>query len=110
MKEYIALWKNYFNFGARTTCRGYWMAMLVNIVISFLFGLIIGMVPAMAPLVGVYSLAIFIPGLAITVRRLRDAGKEWYWIFITLIPFVGAIWFIVILASGTKSTLDVEIV
>jgi uncharacterized membrane protein YhaH (DUF805 family) len=31
------------------------------------------------------------------VRRLRDAGKAWPWIFIALVPIIGAIWLIVLL-------------
>lgn len=36
-----------------------------------------------------YGVATILPGIAITVRRLRDAGSNWLYIFIPLIPFVG---------------------
>ncbi|MFN7229558.1 MAG: DUF805 domain-containing protein [Synechococcaceae cyanobacterium] len=32
--------------------------------------------------------------MSLSVRRLRDAGKHWAWLFIGLIPLVGAIWLI----------------
>tara|TARA_B100001173_G_scaffold236593_1_gene206208 strand:+ start:320 stop:484 length:165 start_codon:yes stop_codon:yes gene_type:complete len=36
-----------------------------------------------------------IPQVAIDVRRLRDFGKDWKWIFINLIPVFGwIVWFI----------------
>ncbi len=38
-----------------------------------------------------YSLAILIPGLAVTVRRLHDVGKSGWWIFISLVPIIGGI-------------------
>ena len=52
-----------------------------------------------APVVFVYAIAQVFPSLSITVRRLRDAGKELTWIFINLIPFVGGFWFIYLLCQ-----------
>lgn len=49
---------------------------------------------------GLYGLATLIPGLAVTVRRLHDTGRSGWWILICLIPFIGAIIFIVFLASN----------
>ena len=49
-----------------------------------------------------YGVATVLPGIAITVRRLRDAGYNWAFIFIPLIPFVGGIIFIVLLCQPTK--------
>ncbi|MBE6974848.1 MAG: DUF805 domain-containing protein [Ruminococcaceae bacterium] len=95
MNEYIAMWKNYANFSDRTSVRGYWMAFLFNILASFVIGFISGLVPALSFLTAVYSLAVLIPGLAITVRRLRDAGYKWTTYFWLLLPLVGAIIFLV---------------
>jgi uncharacterized membrane protein YhaH (DUF805 family) len=36
-------------------------------------------------------LAIFLPSLAVIVRRLHDVGKSGWWFFIAFIPLVGAI-------------------
>jgi uncharacterized membrane protein YhaH (DUF805 family) len=48
----------------------------------------------------VWWLANLIPGLTLVIRRLHDTNRPWPWIFIYLIPFgVGAIWFIVLMAS-----------
>ena len=69
---YLDMWKNYANFGGRTTVRGYWLAVLVN----FIVGTIISFI-GIEILSGIYGLAILIPGLAICVRRLRDAGFHW---------------------------------
>lgn len=44
----------------------------------------------------IYALAVFIPSLSLTVRRLHDVGKSGWMLFIILIPFVGAIWFLVL--------------
>ena len=51
-----------------------------------------------------WFIALLIPSLSITVRRLRDIGKKWPWIFINFIPIIGSIWFIVLMC--TRSVAD----
>lgn len=99
MKEYIAMWKNFANFKDRTTVKGYWMAFLINLAVSFVLGLIAGLIPVLTFVGGIYTLALIIPSLAIMIRRLRDAGKNWAWIFIALIPLAGQIVLLVFLCQ-----------
>ena len=51
-----------------------------------------------------YIFAALIPGLSLAIRRVNDAGKSWTWIFINLIPILGAIWFLVILCQPSIPT------
>ncbi len=37
------------------------------------------------------SLATFLPAIAVEVRRLHDIGRSGWWLFLSLIPLVGAI-------------------
>ena len=48
--------------------------------------------------------ALAVPQLSATIRRLRDAGKDWAWIFISCVPFIGGFWLLVILCQpgGTR--------
>ena len=101
MKEYLDMWKNYANFGGRTSVRGYWMAFLFNVIVAFVVGIITGILPILAFIGTLYTLAALIPGLALTVRRLRDAGKHWAWIFISCVPLVGSIILIVLLCKAS---------
>lgn len=39
----------------------------------------------------IYSLAVLIPGLAVSVRRLHDTGRTGWWLLIAFIPVIGAI-------------------
>ena len=91
---YVDMWKNFANFSGRTSVGGYWWAYLGNIIVSIVLGLI-----GVEVLITVYSLATLIPTLSIAVRRLRDAGKGWGWLFITLVPLVGWIIFIVMMCK-----------
>ena len=54
------------------------------------------------PLYGVYALVLFIPGLAVVVRRLHDIGKSGWMLLITLIPLIGAIWLLVLLLTDSN--------
>ena len=91
---YVDMWKNFANFSGRTNVGGYWWAVLGNFIVSFVLSLI-----GVEVLISVYSLATLIPTLSIAVRRLRDAGKGWGWLFITLVPLVGWIIFIVMMCK-----------
>ena len=58
-------------------------------------------------LAGLWSLAVLLPSLAVTVRRLRDAGRRWTELFWLLLPIVGAIILIVHLCD--PSTPEVAV-
>ena len=50
-----------------------------------------------------YALAIFIPGLAVGVRRLHDIGKSGWMMLIILIPFIGWIWLLVLSVMDSQA-------
>ncbi|GAA5119502.1 DUF805 domain-containing protein [Alloalcanivorax gelatiniphagus] len=52
----------------------------------------------------VASLALFLPGLAVGIRRLHDTGRSGWWILLGIIPIIG--WIIVIVWLCTDSTAD----
>ena len=84
----------YADFNGRARRSEYWYFTLFNMLIGIVVGLI-------AMLIGdwfsyVYSLALFVPGIAVGVRRLHDIGKSGWWCFICFIPLIGAIWLIVL--------------
>ena len=46
-----------------------------------------------------YTLVVMLPGLAVTVRRLNDTDRSGGWLLILLVPIVGAIVFLVFMAT-----------
>ena len=100
---YVDMWKNFANFSGRTNVGGYWWAVLANFIVSFVLSLI-----GVEILISVYSLATLIPTLSIAVRRLRDAGKGWGWLFITLVPLVGWIIFIIMMCKPSVNNNVVD--
>ena len=58
----------------------------------------------------IWGIAVLVPSLAVTIRRLRDAGYEWTQLFWILLPFVGVIILIIRLAApsigASQTTVD----
>jgi uncharacterized membrane protein YhaH (DUF805 family) len=51
------------------------------------------------PLIIVGVLAVLIPGIAISVRRLHDTGKSGWFLLLSFIPFIGSVVLLVFFAS-----------
>ncbi len=98
MNWYLAVLKNYAGFNGRAGRSEYWMFFLINLVIAVVL-YVIGTLIHSQIIYYLYSLAVLIPGLAVAFRRLHDTGKSAWWILIALIPFIGGIWLIVLLAA-----------
>ncbi len=43
-----------------------------------------------------YSLALLVPGWAVTARRLHDTNRSAWWLVLILLPVVGWIWLFVL--------------
>ncbi|MBB1645380.1 DUF805 domain-containing protein [Sphingobacterium sp. UME9] len=94
---------NYANFEGRARRKEYWMFFLANLIISAVFG-ILGQIASLFTYVsGLVSLALLIPGIAVTVRRLHDTNKSGWFILVALIPFIGWIYLLYLLVlEGDK--------
>ena len=84
---YPQFWTQAFDFEGRTSRIDYWKIVLVNLIIG-------GVLSKVSPsaVYFVFAVASICPGLAMNIRRIRDTGRSWQWIFIPLIPFVGVLW------------------
>ena len=118
IEAYKKFWKGYDDFTGRSTPSDYWFAFSAHVLIFFAYLLLDGVFERILSATGsmdvftisvillliffAYGIATVLPGLAITVRRLRDAGYNWPYIFIPLIPFVGIFIFIFLLCQPTK--------
>ncbi len=99
--EAIKSWFNkYVTFSGRAPRSEYWwftlFAILAQIVLTFVDMAVFGANPyGIDPLATIFSLAVLLPGLAVTVRRLHDTGRSAWWLLIVLIPVIGYIVLIV---------------
>ncbi|MCT2563679.1 DUF805 domain-containing protein [Chryseobacterium herbae] len=106
MKWYLKVLKQYADFTGRARRTEYWMYVLFNMIFAIvaavldnLLGLKFNQEIPYGFIYLIYGLATFIPGLAVMVRRLHDVDKSGWWVFISLIPLVGTIWLLVLLAT-----------
>ncbi len=104
MQWYLKALKQYADFGGRARRTEFWMFVLVNVIISIVLGIVdaatgtadayaVGGMASFSPgiLGSIYALAVLIPSIAVTVRRLHDTDRSGWWFFIQLIPIVGGI-------------------
>lgn len=95
MNWYLKVLKSYAEFGGRARRSEFWWFALFSslitiglLVIDLSFGTFNQEI-GWGLLSGIYNLAVFIPSLAVTVRRLHDTGKSGFWYFIVLVPLIG---------------------
>ncbi|MCH7910220.1 MAG: DUF805 domain-containing protein [Candidatus Hydrogenedentes bacterium] len=97
MHWYVDVLKKYAVFSGRTQRQEYWMFTLFNIIITLVLFIIAGVIAtaleiaAAGLLPNLYTLAVLLPGIAVTVRRLHDTGRSGWWLLIAFVPFIGAI-------------------
>ena len=97
----------YATFAGRASRSELWWFILFSVVLGMIVGGIDISIPGLrwlsseSPIgaLGVLlSLAFFIPGLAVAVRRLHDLNKSGWWYFLGIIPVIGGLillyWFV----------------
>jgi len=109
MNWYLKVLKQYADFNGRARRTEYWMFFLFNMIFTIIamvldnvLGIAMGEI-GYGPLYGIYVLALFLPGLAVGVRRLHDVGKSGWMMLIALIPIIGAIWLFVLMVTDGNS-------
>jgi len=104
MNWYLEPLKKYAVFTGRARRKEFWTFTIVNIIIGIIlmnidkstgtyvyvqytngYGYDYGWIHA------IFSLAVFIPGIAVMVRRLHDTSRSGFFIFLGLIPIIGFI-------------------
>jgi uncharacterized membrane protein YhaH (DUF805 family) len=97
------VFSKYAQFGGRACRPEYWYWILAMVLVSVVLTLVEGAVLAPAlgfesfspdagqPLHFLMVLVIFVPSLAVSVRRLHDGGRSGWWIFIQVLPVIGSL-------------------
>ena len=120
INAYKNFFKGYVDFTGRSTRSEYWWIWLTNMILLVPFysayfkalanprnETALMALGGIAIIYMIFGLALMLPMLALTVRRLRDAGFHWALIFVIFIPMVGPLALLVLLAMPTK---QVEVV
>jgi uncharacterized membrane protein YhaH (DUF805 family)/uncharacterized RDD family membrane protein YckC len=107
MNWYLEVLKKYAVFSGRARRKEYWYFILFSVimiipitVIDYVTGTFNAKV-GMGLLGAIYMLAVWIPNIAVSVRRLHDTDRSGWWLLIILVPLIG---FIVLLVFTVKDS------
>ncbi|MFR4102588.1 MAG: DUF805 domain-containing protein [Streptococcus sp.] len=118
IEAYKKFWKGYVDFTGCSTPSDYWFAYLANMLTVIAFYVLLAIFGGIARatessflavisfiilfIFFAFGIATVLPGIAITVRRLRDAGYHWAFIFLRFALGIGGIILLVLYCQPTK--------
>lgn len=101
--------QRYADFNGRSCRKEYWMFVVFNLIVGLGLGIVtailapIGLWFVGIALIGLWVIAIFIPSLAVQVRRFHDQDKSGWFVLIGLVPYVGGLVVLVFMClEGTR--------
>jgi uncharacterized membrane protein YhaH (DUF805 family) len=98
---YKVVLQRYARFSGRARRKEFWTFILVNTLITLVLGGIDAVLNTSSAAL-LYSLATIIPTLAVGSRRLHDTGRSGWWQLIAVVPFIGAVVLIVLMALDSE--------
>ena len=109
MNWYLDAWKRYAQFSGRASLKAFWMFFLVNCLISVVFVVFVVLeivFQSTWKIEALYSLLVFLPMLSLTVRRLHDTNRSAWWLLVLLVPAIGMVILLVLLALPSNPDSD----
>ena len=97
MHWFLEVLRKYATFSDRARRSEYWYFTLVYLVAAVILSVIdvatglYSQSTGIGLLSGIFAIAMILPSLAVTVRRLHDTDRSGWWLLIALIPLLGAI-------------------
>ncbi|MEI6555288.1 MAG: DUF805 domain-containing protein [Paludibacter sp.] len=105
MNYYFRVLRKYVDFKGRLSRKEYWMYVLFTTIFALIAAIIDNLIGTtvgkthLGIFFYIYLIAIASPDLAADVRRLHDVGKSGSFMIVLLIPFIGIIWYIIVLSK-----------
>ena len=96
--------EKYATFSGRAPRSEYWYLTLFGYFLSlliFFIGYTFNSPELMMGISLVVCLIFFVPGLAVSVRRLHDTGRSGWWLLLAFIPYIGSIALLIIFCIGS---------
>ncbi len=107
MNWYLKALRNYAVFSGRGQRMEYWMFGLFYLIFAIVLAIIESILgiggEAGGLLSGFFLLAMLIPSIAVTVRRLHDTDRSGWWLLIALVPLIGAIIFLIFMVQDSQA-------
>lgn len=95
MDWYLQALRQYATFTGRARRREFWFFQLFVLLIVMVLSLLDRMLglfddeTSLGPLSGLFSLAMLLPSLAVSVRRLHDTDRSGWWALLYFVPLLG---------------------
>ena len=89
MEIYLQPWMKFATADGRASKREYWTFVLINLAVSIALNILAKQIGLISIVGLLFSLAIFIPSVAVGIRRLHDSGKTGWLLLIGVIPVLG---------------------
>ena len=84
---------DYFKFQGRARRKEYWMftlfSFIIYMILFIIFAKIMSLPKGYMITAAIYTLAVFFPTLAVTIRRLHDTNRSGWWSLLVIIPVIG---------------------
>jgi len=90
LQHYLAVLKKYIAFSGRAGREEFWSFAIVNMIVSAIIGQIDAAM-GLGILGLIYMLAVLLPVLSVTVRRLHDTNRSGWMMLVALIPILGGL-------------------
>ena len=97
--------RKYVTFDGRASRPEYWWFALFYLIV-YIVGLVLDIALGTFLFRLITGLGLLLPSVAAAVRRLHDTGKSGWWYLVGLIPLIGWIWLIVLLAQPSTVESD----
>lgn len=121
MSWFLIAMGKYATFSGRARRSEFWyFTLFAQVIIPFVFLLLVflsGMIAGLSganessavssdqfiwgPIAGLYSLAIFVPSIAVSVRRLHDIDASGWWFLLSFVPFANIALLVMYVLDGT---------
>ena len=121
LTSYISAWKRPFDFKGKSTRKEYWQFVILNSIITVISYLLFLSAIALTnevnstisiPLYIISSIGLLLffgsiwVALPLTVRRIRDVGMSWKWIFLVSVPYIGNAFVVIFLTRSSIISID----
>ena len=99
---YLSVLKKYAVFTGRARRSEFWYFVLANFLIAIALNVVDFTVGSYGAISVIYSVALLIPSLAVSVRRLHDTNRSGWWLLLYFIPLIGFIVLIIFFVEDSN--------